>query len=78
MTGAALPPGTDTVVPVEQVDVLARGGGGEPQRIRLTADAARGQHVRRAGEDVGPGMRVLDAGTRVGAVEQMLLAALGV
>ena len=78
MTGAALPPGTDTVVPVEQVDVLARGGGGEPERIRLTADAARGQHVRRAGEDVGPGMRVLDAGTRVGAVEQMLLAALGV
>lgn len=78
MTGAALPVGLDAVIPIEQVEVLARGPDGEPVRIRLNDAVSPGQHVRRAGEDVAPGARVLSAGTRVGAVERMALAALGV
>lgn len=78
MTGAALPAGLDAVIPVEQVEVLARGPDGEPVRIRLGDAVSPGQHVRRAGEDVAPGARVLSAGTRVGAFERMALAALGV
>lgn len=78
MTGAALPPGTDTVVPVEQAEVLARGPVGEPVRIRLDAEVWPGQHVRHAGEDIMPGARVLAAGARIGATERMALAALGV
>lgn len=78
MTGAALPAGLDAVIPIEQVEVLARGPDGAPVRIRLNEAVSPGQHVRRAGEDVAPGARVLSAGTRIGAVERMALAALGV
>ncbi|MBB5016431.1 molybdopterin molybdotransferase MoeA [Rehaibacterium terrae] len=78
MTGAALPAGLDAVVPVEQVEVLARDPDGAPVRIRLNEAVSPGQHVRRAGEDVTPGARVLSAGTRIGAVERLALAALGV
>ncbi|TXH65875.1 MAG: molybdopterin molybdotransferase MoeA [Thermomonas sp.] len=78
MTGARLPDGLDTVVPVEQVEVLAQDGAGRPQRIRLLADAEPEQHVRLRGEDVGAGTPVLAAGSRLEAAQLMLLAALGV
>ncbi len=58
MTGAPLPAGADTVVPVEETE--ARGG-----RVRLFAAAERGAFVRPAGQDVEAGERVLPAGTRV-------------
>ncbi|HSR65213.1 MAG TPA: gephyrin-like molybdotransferase Glp [Xanthomonadaceae bacterium] len=77
MTGARLPEGFDTVVPVEQVEVLAQEEG-RPRRIRLAADAARGQHVRRRGEDVPLHVEVLPAGARVQPQQLMLLSALGV
>jgi molybdopterin molybdotransferase len=71
MTGAPLPPGADTVVMLE--DSAAAGDG------HVTLPAARaGEHVRRQGEDVALGDRVLTAGTRLGAGELGLLAALGV
>lgn len=78
MTGAALPAGLDAVVPIEQVEVLVRGARGEPLRMRLNEAVVPGQHVRHAGEDVRPGACVLPAGTRVGTVERMMLAALGI
>lgn len=78
MTGARVPDGLDAVIPVEQVEVLARDGGGRPQRIRLQADLPPGQHIRRRGEDVTRGAAVLAAGTRIAAPQLMLLAALGV
>ncbi|HWP34728.1 MAG TPA: gephyrin-like molybdotransferase Glp [Thermodesulfobacteriota bacterium] len=58
MTGAPLPPGADTVVPVEETE--ARDG-----RVRLFARPQRGAFVRPAGQDVEAGERVLPAGTRV-------------
>ncbi|HPA01092.1 MAG TPA: molybdopterin molybdotransferase MoeA [Chiayiivirga sp.] len=78
MTGARIPDGLDAVIPVEQVEVLARDADGKPARIRLAAALPRGQHVRRAGEDVRRGEPVLAAGTRLDAQHLMLLAALGV
>lgn len=77
MTGARLPHGYDTVVPVEQVEALERDARG-PVRIRLVADAAPGQHVRRRGEDVPLHAEVLRAGERVQPQQLMLLSALGV
>ncbi|APE32061.1 molybdopterin molybdenumtransferase MoeA [Halomonas aestuarii] len=71
-TGAPLPPGADTVIMREQLMdegewvVIDR-----PERVR------RGQHVRRAGEDIPRGHRALAAGTRLGAAELGLLASLG-
>jgi molybdopterin molybdotransferase len=75
-TGARVPDGFDTIVPVEQVERL------EPDdssmRIRLTADVAPAQHIRRRGEDVPMGAEVLRAGDCIEPQQLMLLAALGV
>ncbi|HET8900144.1 MAG TPA: gephyrin-like molybdotransferase Glp [Rhodanobacteraceae bacterium] len=76
-TGAAVPAGFDTVVPVEQVSVLARTAAGDPARIRLDRDIDAGRHVRRHGEDVATGDVVLKAGARVAAAELAMLASLG-
>jgi len=78
MTGASLPQGLDSVVPVEQASVLERDGEGRPLRIRLEAAVAPGAHVRGRGQDVAVGDRVAIAGTRLTPASHMLLAALGV
>ena len=77
-TGACLPPGLATVLPVEQAHVLARAADGMALRIRSRAAVVHGQHVRRIGEDVMRGQDVLAAGAHVQASELMLLSALGV
>ncbi|MDR6672156.1 gephyrin-like molybdotransferase Glp [Xanthomonas sp. 1678] len=77
MTGAPVPAGLDAVIPVEQVEVLARAEG-RPLAIRLLAAVQPGQHVRRSGEDVCVGEPVLPAGERLGAPQTTMLAALGV
>lgn len=77
MTGAMLPAGLDTVVPVERTQVLARDAGGRPVRMRLCQAVAAGANVRLAGQDVQAGEQLLDAGTRLDAAAVMLLAATG-
>ena len=61
-TGAAVPEGLGGVIPIEQV---SEDGGA----IVTHADTADGQHVRRAGEDIVAGQRVLARGTRLGPAE---------
>ncbi|MFJ7078448.1 gephyrin-like molybdotransferase Glp [Streptomyces sp. NPDC098781] len=89
MTGAPLPSGAETVVPVEWTD----GGLGEGpvtgMRARsLAPEGARGQvhihrpaearaHVRAKGSDVKAGDRALEAGTVLGPSQIALLAAIG-
>ena len=51
----------DTVVPVENVEILASEDG-RPTRIALTATVKPGQNVRLRGQDVREGERVLCAG----------------
>lgn len=70
MTGAMMPAGADTVVPVEHTD------GGVAQ-VAIHRPAPVGQHVRRAGEDVRAGETVLPVGTHLGAVQVGLAAAVG-
>ncbi|MBI4771054.1 MAG: molybdopterin molybdotransferase MoeA [Chloroflexi bacterium] len=78
MTGAPLPPGADTVVPVELTDDPRRDAGSRPPAvIRILAALERGANVRRAGEDLRAGETVLLAGTVIRAKEVGLLAALG-
>ena len=70
-TGAALSPGADAVVPVEEARE-------EDSVVTPTAAPVRpGAHVRRAGEDVEAGAEVLPAGRRIGAAEVGVLANLG-
>jgi molybdopterin molybdotransferase len=70
MTGAALPAGADAVVPVELTD-------GGTDRVAIRQPRPAGASVRRAGEDVAVGERVLWAGQQLGAAQLALLAALG-
>jgi molybdopterin molybdotransferase len=70
MTGAPLPPGADTVVPVE----LTSEDGDE---VRLTSKVPGGANVRPAGESVRAGERVLEAGRRLDAADVGILAAVG-
>jgi molybdopterin molybdotransferase len=71
MTGAPLPAGCDTVVPVEEVAA-------EGTLIRLLRAPRAGQHVRRQGEELQRGESLLTAGAPLHAGEMGLLAAAGI
>lgn len=72
MTGAALPPGVDTVVPVERV---RRDGTAAIVSSDVTVKAE--QFVHRRGSDRAAGSVVLRAGMRLGAPEMAVLAGAG-
>lgn len=73
MTGAPVPAGADSVVPVELTD-----GGLAEVVITERPDRGRGAHVREAGEDVLAGARVAAAGERIDAGTVSALAGVGV
>ncbi|MYU20449.1 molybdopterin molybdenumtransferase MoeA [Streptomyces sp. SID8352] len=89
MTGAPLPPGAETVVPVEWTDgglgegpvtaMRARSLGpeGAEGEVRVHRPAGARAHVRAAGSDVRAGDRALEAGTVLGPPQIALLAAIG-
>ena len=70
-TGARMPDGFDTVVPVERSE---RHG----SRVRFPRDERAGQNVRHVGSDIAAGALALLRGRRIDAAATMLLAALGV
>jgi molybdopterin molybdotransferase len=70
MTGAAMPPGTDTVIMQEQVELGS-------DRVLIDARHHPGQNVRLAGEDMHRGEVVLEAGHRLTPADLGLLASLG-
>jgi molybdopterin molybdotransferase len=70
MTGAPVPRGCDTVVPLEEVEV------GEAV-IRLTGRVQQGSHVRRRGEDVREGACVIRDRSLIRPQEIGMLASLG-
>lgn len=78
MTGALVPDGLDTVVPVEDCEVLVRDDEGRPLTIALSAVPRTGQHVRRLGEDVAQGERVLTAGARLTDEALTVLRGIGI
>jgi len=69
-TGAAIPTGADAVVRVE--DARAANG-----RALIEVAVEPGRDIRRAGEDIRPGVAVLEAGTPIGPAELGVLASLG-
>lgn len=72
MTGAAIPPGADSVLAFEDVERLEA-----PERVRAARPPRPGEHIRRAGEDVRAGETVLTAGRALSAHDLALLASLG-
>jgi len=69
-TGAPIPAGADTVVPIENAQVHG-------EVVRLLEAAAAGRHVRPVGEDVAEGTVLVEQGKRLGAPELGLLANAG-
>lgn len=72
MTGAPLPPGADTVIPVEQV--LEK----TPGIIELQQSIEKGSFVRHQGEDLQAGEILFRSGTRVSAEKLSILANFGI
>jgi molybdopterin molybdotransferase len=70
MTGAPMPPGADTVAPIEEAE---ESGG----RVLVKASKSPGQHVRPAGDDLAEGAELVRQGTELGAGELALLATMG-
>ena len=69
MTGAPLPRGADTVVQVEETKKLGAS-------VRIFARPEKGKNIRRAGEDVKAGERVLEDGTILRPAHLGLLASM--
>jgi molybdopterin molybdotransferase len=70
MTGALLPAGADTVIPVEWTD-------DGRQTVLISKGAGPGNAIRRAGDDAMPGDLLLPAGTKLGPAQIGVLAAAG-
>ena len=71
MTGAVMPPGTDTVV----IQEVARRHG---DRILIPPGQKKAQNVRYAGEDLKAGSAVLRSGKQIGPADLGLIASLGI
>jgi molybdopterin molybdotransferase len=78
MTGALVPNGFDTVVPVENIEVLERDINNRPLRIQLLKAVLPNENIRRRGEDVSIGSLIVKIGCSVGISERMLFSGLGI
>lgn len=72
MTGAVLPQGADTVVPIERIMVR-----NDRASIAASASVSAGQFIHTRGSDRAQGARVLAAGTAIGPTEMAVLASVG-
>jgi molybdopterin molybdotransferase len=70
MTGASIPPGCDTVVPMENVERIG-------DTIRISGDVKPGAHIRKRGEDIRAGQRAIVANSSLRPQEIGMLASLG-
>jgi len=71
-TGAPVPAGADTVVPVESTGEAGSG------RVIINTPVSRGANIRRAGSDISIGSTVFDRGHLIRPFEQGILASLGI
>ena len=82
MTGAPMPDGADTIVPFEETGEFGLRAPGQAhttiEDVGILKAAAAGANIRRRGEDVRRGDRVLEAGTVLRGPEVAVLASLGV
>lgn len=70
MTGAPLPAGADTIVPVEQTNA-------SDTQVAIYQAPRPGSHLRRRGEDIALGQQVLPAQTYLRPAELGILASVG-
>lgn len=70
MTGAVLPPGADAVLPLEEAQA-------ENESLRLHRPVRAGQYVRKAGDEIRRGARLLDRGEEIRPAHVDSLATMG-
>jgi molybdopterin molybdotransferase len=70
MTGAPVPAGADSIVPVEETEEVEG-------QVLVKIAVEEGRHVRPAGDDIDTGATVVEAGAEIGAGEAAVLASLG-
>ncbi|MBJ6725285.1 molybdopterin molybdotransferase MoeA [Geomesophilobacter sediminis] len=70
MTGAPTPPGSDAIVPIEEV---TEGEG----TVTVREPVRPGQHIRRQGDDLKAGTVIFPAGTVIRPAEVSMLASMG-
>jgi molybdopterin molybdotransferase len=70
-TGAPIPPGADAVVMQEDCEAL------DGEQVKVSKAVPAGQWIRRSGEDVTRGAKVLSKGTRLTPAELGLAASIG-
>jgi len=71
MTGAVIPLGADTVIPIEDVQST------NSTHIRVTETPRQHRHIRRRGEEMAVGSQILPTGTIIGPSQLGVLASLG-
>ncbi len=71
MTGTAIPPGADAVLPVEQAE--CRGF-----EVFVVSEVSPGKHIGRRGEDVARGTMVVKAGRRLRPQDLGVLSSIGI
>ncbi|OFZ56790.1 MAG: hypothetical protein A2428_12370 [Bdellovibrionales bacterium RIFOXYC1_FULL_54_43] len=77
MTGAAVPAAFDSVVKIENVELI-KSIQDQPEEILLFSPVDRGAHVRQPGEDFERGTRVASSGAVILPRHVVVLASLGV
>ena len=78
MTGAALPPGADTVIPFEDTNEVQRKASGLPlDEIAIQYEHPQGTNVRPTGDDFAVGALALKRGAILRPAELGVLAAIG-
>ena len=79
MTGAPIPTGCSAVAPVEDTDDNWRKGGNPapPAQVQIFSSYPFGANIRRKGENIERGARIMRAGTIIQPAEIGMLAAIG-
>ncbi len=79
LTGAPIPVGADTVIPVEKTDQYQKPQNGSlPDNVTFLAASAPGDNIRRTGEDLKQGQLILPKGRLLQAQDLGLLVMMGI
>jgi len=79
MTGAPLPAGADAVVPVEETDFNHRIAGEKaPERVKIYKAPKNGANIRKKGDDIQKGQKILAEGQKLRPQDLGMLAMLGI
>lgn len=78
MTGAPIPPGADTVIPVEDTDANWEADESIEIQVKIFKAQIRGTFIRPKGEEIRSGEKVLSKGTYLSPAAVAVVASLGI